>query len=519
MNPDIETVEAEQSPGVPPVLAVRDLRKRFAETTALDGVTFEVRPHEVVGLIGENGAGKSTLLKMLVGLARPDSGTIELRGRRVKMRGIAQAGAAGIGMVFQEQSLIPNLTVAENILLGAEGPAVVGGLYRWRELRRRAQVQLDKIGSEISVDALTESLSFADRQLVEVAKVLATEERTNAEPVVLLDEPTSVLDRDETEVLFAQIERLRTRASVVFVSHRLDEVLRVSDRVYVLRNGRTVAECVPGDVDEATLRKLMIGRDLAGSHYDEERQLPAREAVRLAVRGLTVKGVCDHIDLDLHEGEVVGIAGVQGSGREELCRSLFGALASRSESVTMHGRPLNARSPRAAIASDIGYVPAERRREGMVGSMSVAENITLPHISEVCAGPLLQRRKERALAEEWIERLRIRTPSASAQLGSLSGGNQQKAVLARWLVSDSLRLLILDHPTRGLDVGAKTEVYQLIRDLTADGVSVLLMADSLEELIAMSHRVLVMKDGRVAEIIDAPAGAKPAPLRVLEGMV
>ncbi|WP_022891317.1 sugar ABC transporter ATP-binding protein [Agromyces subbeticus] len=520
MNPDIDTtVDTAQPQGAPPVLAVRDLRKRFAETTALDGVTFEVRPHEVVGLIGENGAGKSTLLKMLVGLAQPDSGTIELRGERIKMRGIAQAGAAGIGMVFQEQSLIPNLTVAENILLGAEGPAVVGGLYRWRELRRRAQVQLDKIGSEISVDAVTESLSFADRQLVEVAKVLATEERTNAEPVVLLDEPTSVLDRDETEVLFAQIERLRTRASVVFVSHRLDEVLRVSDRVYVLRNGRTVAECVPGDVDEATLRKLMIGRDLAGSHYDEERQLPAREAVRLAVRGLTVKGVCDSIDFDLHEGEVVGIAGVQGSGREELCRSLFGALSSRSESVTMHGRPLKVRSPRAAIASDIGYVPAERRREGMVGSMSVAENITLPHISEVCAGPLLQRRKERALADEWIERLRIRTPSASAPLGSLSGGNQQKAVLARWLVSDSLRLLILDHPTRGLDVGAKTEVYQLIRDLTADGVSVLLMADSLEELIAMSHRVLVMKDGRVTEIIDAPAGAKPTPLRVLEGMV
>ncbi|MER7975473.1 sugar ABC transporter ATP-binding protein, partial [Streptomyces sp. NPDC096080] len=339
------------------------------------------------------------------------------------------------------------------------------------------------------------------------------------EPVVLLDEPTSVLDRDETEVLFAQIERLRTRASVVFVSHRLDEVLRVSDRVYVLRNGQTVAECVPGDVDEATLRRLMIGRDLEGSHYDEERQLPPRDEVRLAVRGLTVKGVCDRVDFDLHEGEVLGIAGVQGSGREELCRSLFGALASRSESVTLQGRPLRSRSPRAAIASDIGFVPAERRREGMVGSMSVAENITLPHLAEVCAGPLLQRGKERALADEWIERLSIRTPSASAPLGSLSGGNQQKAVLARWLVSDSLRLLILDHPTRGLDVGAKTEVYQLIRELTASGMSVLLMADSLEEHIAMSHRVLVMKDGRVTEVIDAPAGAKPAPLRVLERMV
>jgi len=501
-----------------PVLAVHDLRKKFAETTALDGVSFEVRPHEVVGLIGENGAGKSTLLKMLIGLAQPDSGHIELRGTRVKMRGISQAGAAGIGMVFQEQSLIPNLTVAENILFGAEGGAVVGGLYRWKELRRRAQVQLDKIGSKIDVDGLTEELSFADRQLVEIAKVLATEERTNAEPVVLLDEPTSVLDRDETELLFTQIERLRTRASVVFVSHRLDEVLRVSDRVYVLRNGQTVAECVPGDVDEASLRRMMIGRDMEGSHYGEEDQLPIREEVRLSVRGLSVKGVCDDVDFDVHVGEILGIAGVQGSGREELCRGIFGALATRG-TMTLDGEQITPRSPRDAIGSDIGFVPAERRREGMVGTMSVAENITLPHIGDVCAGPVLLKGKERQLADEWIERLRIRTPSGSAPLGSLSGGNQQKAVLARWMVSDSLKLLILDHPTRGLDVGAKSEVYRLIRELTASGVSILLMADSLEELIAMSHRVLVMKDGRVTDVIDAPAGAKPAPVTVLERMI
>jgi len=502
-----------------PVLAVRDLRKRYAETTALDGVSFEVRPHEVVGLIGENGAGKSTLLKTLVGLVQPDSGSIEMHGKPVKMRGIAQAGAAGIGMVFQEQSLIPNITVAENILLGAEGPAVLGGFYRWGELNRRAQVHLDKIGSSISPTTLTEELSFADRQMVEVAKVLATEERTNAEPVVLLDEPTSVLDRDEAEVLFEQIERLRSRASVVFVSHRLDEVLRVSDRVYVLRNGQAVAECVPGDVDEAKLRKLMIGRDMEGSHYDEENQVPASEEVLLSVRGLTVRGVCEDINFDLHNGEVLGIAGVQGSGREELCRSIFGALPTRRGRIELDGRRMRLRSPRAAISQDIGFVPAERRAEGMISSMTVAENITLPHIEEVCAGPVLLRGKERALADEWIERLSIRTPGSAVPIGSLSGGNQQKAVLARWMVSDSLRLLILDHPTRGLDVGAKADVYKLIRELAATGVSVLLMADSLEELIAMSHRVLVMKDGHVSGVLDAPPDAKPAPIDVLERMI
>lgn len=504
---------------VVPVLAVRDLRKSFAETKALDGVSFEVREHEVVGLIGENGAGKSTLLKTLIGLVQPDSGSIEMRGERIKMRGITQAGQAGIGMVFQEQSLIGNLTVAENIFLGAEGGAVKGGVYRWGELNKRAQVQLDKIGSTIAPTAVTEDLTFADRQMVEVAKVLATEERTNAEPVVLLDEPTSVLDRDETEVLFAQIERLRTRASVVFVSHRLDEVLRVCDRVYVLRNGQTVAECVPGEVDEETLRRLMIGRDLEGSHYAEEDQVPARDEVLLSVRNLTVRGACDGVDFDLHAGEVLGIAGVQGSGREELCRSIFGALSVKDGAITLEGSRANLRSPRAAIAADIGFVPAERRKEGMVASMSVAENITLPHLEEVCAGPILQRGKERAIAEDWITRLRIRTPGASAPLGSLSGGNQQKAVLARWMISDSLRLLILDHPTRGLDVGAKGEVYRLIRTLAASGVAVLLMADSLEELIALSHRVIVMRDGNVSAEVAAPVDAKPAPVDILERMI
>lgn len=501
------------------VLSVHDLRKSYGSTRALDGVSFEVRRHEVVGLIGENGAGKSTLLKMLVGLAQPDSGRIELRGGAVKMRGIGQAGAEGIGMVFQEQSLIPNITVAENILLAAEGTAVRGGVYRWSELKRRAQVQLDKIGSGIRPDAITETLSFADRQFVEIAKVLATEERTNAEPVVLLDEPTSVLDRDETEILFAQIERLRTRASVVFVSHRLDEVLRVSDRVYVLRNGRTVAECTPGDVDEAALRRLMIGRDLEGSHYGEEDQQPHGQEVRLAVRGLTVRGVCDGVDFDLHAGEVLGIAGVQGSGREEVCRALFGARAVKSGTISLEGRSIRPGTPRSAIARGFGFVPAERRSEGMVGTMSVAENMTLPHIEEVCTGPLLRRGRERRLADAWIERLRIKTPSATAPIGALSGGNQQKAVLARWLISDDLRVLILDHPTRGLDVGAKGEVYRLIRELTASGVAVLLMADSLEELIAMSHRVLVMKDGSVTDTIDAAPGAKPAPLEILERMI
>ena len=502
------------------VLRVVDLKKRYAETTALAGVTFEVRPHEVVGLIGENGAGKSTLLKSLVGLVQPDGGRIELRGEPVKLRSVSQAGSAGIGMVFQEQSLIPNITVAENILLGAEGNAVVAGVYRWRELARRAQVQLDKIGCSISPLAITETLTFAQRQLVEIAKVLAIEERTHTEPVVLLDEPTSVLDSDEIEILFTQIERLRAHASIVFVSHRLDEVMRVADRVYVLRNGETVGEFVPGKTTEAALQKAMIGRDTHGSHYHDADQVDvSKNEVRLELDRVNLKGVFDDVSFNVRRGEVLGLAGVQGSGREELSRALFGAAQLSSGRVLVDGARQRLRSPRSAIRAGFGFVPAERRSEGMIGAMSVAENITLPHIAAVCRGPLLDRRRERTLVAEWVERLRVKTPSISAALSTLSGGNQQKTVLARWLISGDLRVLILDHPTRGLDVGAKSEVYKLIRELSASGVAVILLADSLEETIALSHRVIVMKDGKVSAELDAPRGDKPTPLQVLEKMI
>ncbi|TFC01024.1 sugar ABC transporter ATP-binding protein [Cryobacterium adonitolivorans] len=503
-----------------PVLNVVDLKKRYAETTALGGVTFEVRPHEVVGLIGENGAGKSTLLKSLVGLVQPDSGRIELRGNAVKLRSVAHAGSAGIGMVFQEQSLIPNVTVAENILLGAEGGAVRGGIYRWRELARRAQVQLDKIGCLVDPMAITDTLSFAQRQLVEIAKVLAIEERTHAEPVVLLDEPTSVLDSDEIEILFAQIERLRTHASVVFVSHRLDEVMKVADRVYVLRNGQTVGEFVPGQTDEAELQRMMIGRDAQGSHYHEDAQVDvSAKPVRLRVSGVSLKGVCDAVSFDVRRGEVVGLAGVQGSGREELSRALFGAETLSSGHISIEGEVKRFRSPRAAIAAGFGFVPAERRREGMVATMTIAENVTLPHITTVCNGPFLDRPRERRIVNDWVQKLRVKAPSIAASIATLSGGNQQKAVLARWMVSGDLRVLILDHPTRGLDVGAKSEVYKLIRTLSATDVAIVLLADSLEETIAMSHRVIVMKDGKVSAEIPAPVSSKPSPLEILERMI
>ncbi|MTV27870.1 sugar ABC transporter ATP-binding protein [Nitriliruptoraceae bacterium ZYF776] len=482
-------------------------------------MSFEVRPHEVVGLIGENGAGKSTLLKSLVGLNQPDEGTIRVRGESVTLRGVAHAGSVGIGMVFQEQSLVPNITVAENILLGAERAGVRGGVYRWRELKRMAQAQLDKIGSKVDPGARTDSLTFAQRQMVEVAKVLTIEERTAHEPVVLLDEPTSVLESDEIATLFAQIERLRTRASVVFVSHRLDEVLEVSDRVYVLRNGKVVAEVDPAEVGPADLHHLLIGREADGSHYHDEAQKDCDDApVRLKVEGLSTTG-CDGVSFEVRAGEVLGVAGVQGSGREDVVKALFGAMRCSGGRVTLDEQPLKLGSPRGAVRAGVGYVPSERRTDGIVPPMSVAENLSMSHVGEVCRGPVLQVKRERHLVDRWVQRLGIKTPSPDTPIGSLSGGNQQKVVLARWMICDDLRLLILDHPTRGLDVGAKSDVYALIRELAADGCAVLLLSDTLEEMIAMSHRVVVMKDGAVVKTVETPRGAKPDPVVILEEMV
>ncbi len=503
---------------VVPVLAVRGLTKRYPGVLALDGMDLEVRPHEVVGLIGENGAGKSTLLKSLVGLARPDAGSIAVRGQEVRLRGVAHAASVGIGMVFQEQSLVPNITVAENILLGAEGAGVRGGLFRWQRMAELAQVQLDKIGSTVSPRARTDSLTFAQRQMVEVAKVLALEERTAHEPVVLLDEPTSVLERQEVETLFAQVRRLRERASVVFVSHRLDEVLEISDRVYVLRNGRVVAEVDPAQVDATDLHHLLVGRESTHSHYHDDAQEEPADDVRLSVRDLRTSR-CDRVSFEVRAGEVLGVAGVQGSGREELCRALFGAVPGARGEVVLDGRRVRLTSSRGAVRAGIGYVPSERRTEGVVGAMSVKENLSMAHVGAVCRGPLIDGRRERGLVDTWVRRLAIRTPSGDTAIGTLSGGNQQKVVLARWMVSEDLRLLILDHPTRGLDVGAKSEVYELIRGLAASGCAVVLLSDTLQEVLAMSHRVLVMKDGQVTACLDAPRGGKPDPVAIMEAMV
>ncbi|GAA1713333.1 sugar ABC transporter ATP-binding protein [Isoptericola hypogeus] len=520
MTTNLQIEPESRVPAPAHALEVRGLVKHYPGVKALDGVDLVVRQHEVLGLAGENGAGKSTLLKALVGLVRPDAGEIWVRGERVRLKSVVDAADHGIGMVFQEQSLVPNLTAAENIVLGSEGRGVRRGVYRWDTMRSLAQEQLDKIGSHIDPLARTDTLSFADRQMVEIAKVLRIEERTSHPPVIILDEPTSVLESKEIETLFTQVRRLREFASVVFVSHRLDEVLDVCDRVAVLRGGRSVGEVSAAGAAPAELHRMMIGSVGSDDHYHGAAAEPSDQPrrPRLEVRGLSGETFRD-VDLDVHAGEIVGIVGVHGSGREDVCRALFGAEPTTAGEVVLDGRTLDLSGTRAACAAGVGYVPAERKTEGMVGPMSVADNMTLTKQKARCTGPLVRPRKQATLVDTWIERLSIRTPHRSTAIQRLSGGNQQKVVLARWLVSGDVRLLLLDHPTRGLDIGARSEVYRLMRELAASGVATVLLADSLEEAIGMSDRIIVMSDGRATTEVAAPAGGKPTPLDLVKEMV
>ncbi len=500
-------------------LAARGLCKSYGALQVLHDVDITLEANEVIGLIGENGAGKSTLMRILSGTVQPSRGTLSLEGAPLRLRDARDAASHGIGMVFQEQSLLLNMTVAENIFLGQEGRFTRGGAILRRRMRDAARAQLSKIGVDIDVAARTSELSFAARQMVELAKALTLEDTTRRQLLILLDEPTSVLNQGEVDLLFSRVRGLRGRASFVFVSHRLDEVLRLSDRIYVMKDGRVVGQHRAGEVSAPDLHQQMVGRSLQTEYYREALQRPPEQRVLLEARGLTLAGRFHDVDLALRAGEVLGIAGVLGSGKEEVTRCLGGFLRPTSGRIAVAGAPAQLRSPGEAVRLGIGTIPRERRLEGLVMFLSIAANISLPRLETVMRGGLLiDHRRERAQAERWLERLRIKAPDVAVACRRLSGGNQQKVVLARWM-SAGVRILVLDHPTRGLDVGAKEEVYALIRELSLTGMAILLISDTLEELIGLSHTVLVMRDGAVTARIDASAGAKPEQVELVRHMV
>ncbi len=493
--------------------------KKFPGVHALKTVDFEISRGEIVGLVGENGAGKSTLMKVIYGAYQPDGGTIAIDGKSVRFQNPRQAMEKGIGMVFQEQSLIPNLTVMENIFLGYEQQFVRLGVINWKAMSDAAKKQLAKVKLDIDPATVTSALSFAQRQLVELAKVLTLEERIDGDLVILLDEPTSVLAEDEVKMLFTIVRDLTKRASFIFVSHRMDEVMELSDRIYVMKDGAVVDVVAHGAATVEQIQHKMVGRSVDREYYREQRQKPYDASkVLLEMDGISLPGRIKDISLKLHAGEVLCLVGTEGAGREAILRTIYGMRTPVSGTLKIKGNRITAFNPQAAVAAGVGYVPRERKVEGIVAGMTVYENMTLSQMGRYARAGVLNVAAEKALARDWIARLSIKAHSEYADCGNLSGGNQQKVVLSKWRSGGS-DIMLLDHPTRGLDIGAKEDVYEMIRDMSDDGIGVVLVADTLEEAIGLSHSIIVVKDGAIQQRFDCQPGAKPTLFDLLHYMI
>jgi len=483
------------APAVPAV-ALRGVSKRFAATQALSDVTLELRAGEVHALVGENGAGKSTLVKILAGIHTPDTGTVELDGQPVVLRGPAHARDLGIAVVHQEPRLFPDLSVAENVFMG-HAPSGPLGSIDWRAMRREAKSLFDILDVRFDVQAPVRGLSMADQQLIEIAKALSVEAK-----VLVLDEPTASLSAHEVERLFTIVRGLRDRGvAVLFVSHRLGEVFDLCDRSTVLRDGKHVITTSTRELTTADLIRHMVGRQVSlFPKVDTE-----AGDVLLEVAGLTRTGEFEDVTFSVRAGEIVGMAGLVGAGRTEVARVLFGIDQRDAGTVRVGGRDVRFASPSEAMDAGVAYLPEDRHQEGLVLDFSIAENVTLPILRRLFPRLLTHASTERAVAREYTERFNVRMTGVDQPVGALSGGNQQKVVLAKWLASKP-RVLILDEPTRGIDIGAKVEVHRLIADLAAAGLAVILISSDLPEVLAMSDRILVLHEGRLtAEIPRARA--------------
>lgn len=498
---------------------LRKVEKRFPGVHALKAIDFRIGRGEIVGLVGENGAGKSTLMKIIYGAYQPDEGAIAIDNVTVRFQNPRQAMEKGIGMVFQEQSLITNLTVMENIFLGYEQQFVRFGVINWKAMASAARAQLAKVQLDIDPHMVTSKLSFAQRQLVELAKVLTLEERVDGDLVILLDEPTSVLAKEEVQLLFKIVRDLTNRASFIFVSHRMDEVLELSDRVYVMKDGEVVDVVASQDARIEAIQHKMVGRDVDKEYYREQKQLPYDPGSKLAsFDKVSLGGKYRNISFDLHAGEVLCLVGTEGSGREAILRTVFGLETPDSGVVTLKDDKVRNFSAQSSVAKGVGYVPRERKVEGLVGGMTVYENMTLSQMGRYSKAGVLRIGEERQLARDWISKLSIKTPSEYKDCGGLSGGNQQKVVLAKWRSGGS-DIILLDHPTRGLDIGAKEDVYDMVRAMSADGVGIILVADTLEEAIGLSHSIIVVKDGEMQHRFDCKPGSKPSLFDLVHYMI
>ncbi|GAB3645433.1 sugar ABC transporter ATP-binding protein [Glycomyces tarimensis] len=481
-----------------PIVQMTGITKDFTGVRALDGVDFTLRPGEIHAIMGENGAGKSTLIKVLTGVHSPDAGQILLGGESVRFASPGHAQAGGISTVYQEVNLTDNLSVAENLFAGREPR--FGPFINFRAMRRRAADLLADIGVELNVAAPLSSYSIAMQQLVAIARAVDIDAK-----VLILDEPTSSLDRDEVAVLLRVMRKLADGGTaLVFISHFLDQVYEICDRMTVLRNGRLVGEWATAELPESELIGHMLGREVEAFNAigaQAHRHRPSDDtAPLLAAKGLGRRGSVAPFDLDIREGEVVGLAGLLGSGRTETARLIAGADRHDSGELVFAGRRLSGHNPRTAAARGIGFCPENRKTEGLVGDLTVAENMILAmQASRGWARAIPPARRDRLVAE-FIEKLDIRPARADLPVKNLSGGNQQKVLLARWMLIEP-RLLILDEPTRGIDVGAKADIQRLVAELSGDGMAVLFISAELEEVARLSDRIAVLRDRELIDVL------------------
>ncbi len=478
-----------------PLLDMASITKSFPGVRALDRVDFSVEGGEVVGLLGENGAGKSTLMKILAGVYHADAGEIVWEGRQVAFRTIQEAQREGISLIFQELNNCPNLKTVDNLFLGREVYRGRTGFLDYPVMRRKARELFEHLGVEVDLDVEVRRLSTAVQQMIEIGKALLTNVK-----LLVMDEPTSSLTDRETEHLFRVIRELKARGtSVVFISHKLNEVFQITDRVVVLRDGKNAGglDSKQGTIDQ--LISLMVGRDLGSFAAEHRTTAPGAEVLR--VEHLSGGPVRD-IGFTLRKGEILGVAGLIGSGRTEMARLLLGADRKTGGRVFLDGREVHIRNPRDAVAAGMGFVPEDRKVQALVLPMSVRENLTLAiHGAVKRFRTFLSRRKENAVTDEFTTALRIKLASREQAVNNLSGGNQQKVVIAKWLATRP-RILILDEPTRGIDVAAKAEVHRIVAELADRGVAILLISSELPEILALSDRVLVMHEGRAKAILD-----------------
>jgi ribose transport system ATP-binding protein len=497
-----------------PVLDLRDITKTFPGVTALGGVSLHVMPGEILAVVGENGAGKSTLMKIMGGIHHPDSGKILLDGHPAAFHSAKESIAAGIALIHQELSVLDNLDVAGNIFLGRE--PVKGGplkLVDRERIHAEARVYVDRLGLDVPTHAPVRGLSIAERQMVEIAKALSQSAR-----VLIMDEPTSSLTLTETARLLQLAKELKSQSvTIIYVSHRLSEIQEIADRVEVLRDGKNAGSLSREEISHDRMIKLMVGRDIVLGHGEAGDFGTAGEAACFEVRGFRTKRYpSKQVSLTVRRGEILTLAGLVGAGRSELAQAIFGVDAPVGGSVFVEGAELMITSPKDAISQGIYLVPEDRRGCGLITSMNVRENVTLPALARFATAGLINSKRERDSATETCARMHVKTPSIETRAANLSGGNQQKVVLAKWLGLNP-KVLIFDEPTRGIDVGAKAEIYKSMRELAANGVAVLVISSDMEEVLWISDRVAVMHEGAITGILERKECSEEAIMRLAVG--